>query len=190
MTAADGESPRILITNAEQRSMLASCRCLATAGYRVSAIAFARRAAAHGSRCCERRLHMTDPGLDAERFVQELVQELAHGRRGGYAALIPGSDTALLTISRAREDLEAYTHIGLPPHEVVERSLDREALSAAATAAGLAAPDVDPLCGRTGGDVCRTRARLSGARQVDQHRATARRRCRAGHAEPHGRRRA
>lgn len=109
---ADGPA-RILITNAEQRSMLATCRSLAASGYRVSAIAFAERAAAHYSRCCERRLHMTDPAQDAERFVEQLIGELG---RESYAALIPGSDTALLTISAMREQLEGLTRIGLPAH--------------------------------------------------------------------------
>jgi predicted ATP-grasp superfamily ATP-dependent carboligase len=80
---------------------------------------------------------MTDPAQDAERFIRELTDELG---RESYAALIPGSDTALLTISGMRERLEGLTRIGLPSHATVERSLDREALSAAATAAGLAAP--------------------------------------------------
>ena len=133
---ADGPA-RILITNAEQRSMLATCRSLAASGYRVSAIAFAERAAAHYSRCCERRLHMTDPAQDAERFVEQLIGELG---RESYAALIPGSDTALLTISAMREQLEGLTRIGLPAHETVERSLDREAAAAAATAVGMSAP--------------------------------------------------
>ncbi len=153
--SAEGHA-RVLITNAEQRSMLATCRGLAGAGYRVSAIAFTRRAAAHYSRCCERRLHMIDPALDAERFVEELAAELARGR---YAALIPGSDTALLTISAMRERLQGLTRIGLPPHATVKRSLDREALSTAATGVGLAAP-VSIRC--TGSDEARAAARELG----------------------------
>jgi predicted ATP-grasp superfamily ATP-dependent carboligase len=137
MRTGAGGAPRILITNAEQRSMLATCRSLAAAGYRVNAIAFTRRAAAHYSRCCERRLHMTDPSQNAERFIDELAEELT---RESYAALIPGSDTALLTISGRRERLETLTRIGLPSPETVERSLNREAAAAAATAAGMAAP--------------------------------------------------
>jgi predicted ATP-grasp superfamily ATP-dependent carboligase len=131
------EAPRILITNAEQRSMLASCRSLAAAGYRVSAIAFARRAAAHHSRGCSQRLHMTDPALSAERFIDELADVLASGR---YAALLPGSDTALLAISCMRERLGDATRIGLPAPDAVQRSLNREVLSVQATAAGLPAP--------------------------------------------------
>jgi predicted ATP-grasp superfamily ATP-dependent carboligase len=136
-TRAGEEPSRILITNAEQRSVLASCRSLAAAGYRVSPIAFTRRAAAHSSRYCDERLQMTDPATDAERFIGELVDRLQRGR---YAALIPGSDTALLAISALRERIDGLTRTGLPAHEAVERSLNREVLSAAATAAGLAAP--------------------------------------------------
>src|ERR1039457_3381331 len=111
MKVRAGEPPRILITNAEERSVLASCRSLAVAGYRVSAIAFTHRAAAHHSRYCDKRLRMTDPALDAERFIDELADEL---RRGRYAALIPGSDRALLAISCMRERLEGITRMALP----------------------------------------------------------------------------
>lgn len=134
MKTRAAEPSRILITNAEERSMLASCRSLAAAGYRVSAVAFTHRAAAHHSRYCDKRLRMTDPALNAERFIEELVDELGSGR---YAALIPGSDRALVAISCMRERLEGMTQIGLPPREAVARSLDREVLAAAATAAGL-----------------------------------------------------
>ncbi len=125
---------RVLVTNAEERSILATCRSLHAAGYEVDAVAFRPCAAAHGSRSCAQRPRMTDPGQDDERFVEDLRRQLVRRR---YAILLPGSDRALLAISRRREHLESLTRIGLPAPASVERSLDREILDETAAAAGL-----------------------------------------------------
>jgi predicted ATP-grasp superfamily ATP-dependent carboligase len=128
----------VLITNAEERSMLAACRSLCAGGYQVGAAAFRRFAATHASRCCTRRLALTDPAEDAQGFIVDLCRELAGGR---YAVLMAGSDRALLAISHWREELEDLTAIGLPAPPALARALDREALAAAATAAGFPAPE-------------------------------------------------
>jgi predicted ATP-grasp superfamily ATP-dependent carboligase len=130
-------SPRVLLTNAEERSMLAACRSLSAAGYAVSAAAFSRFAAAHGSRCCAERLRITDPAVDGERFIEDLARELAADR---CAVLLPGSDRALLAISHWRERLEGLTRIGLPEPALLARALDREVLAVSAAAAGLSPP--------------------------------------------------
>jgi len=125
---------RVLVTNAEERSILATCRSLHATGYEVGVVAFRSLAATHRSRSCTERLRMTDPGQDDERFVEDLSQQLLRGR---YAVLLPGSDRALLAISRRRERLESLTCIGLPAPASVERSLDREVLDETAAAVGL-----------------------------------------------------
>lgn len=132
------ESPSVLVTNAEERSMLAACRSLRAAGYRVGAASFAKFAASHGSRCCTHRMRITDPEVDAPRFIEDLRDELNRRR---YTVLLPGSDRALLAISHWRERLEGLTLIGLPTQEVVARSLDREVLAEAAARAGLSPPE-------------------------------------------------
>lgn len=129
---------RVLLTNGEERSMLAACRSLDAAGYQVSAAAFAPFAAAHGSRCCTERLRITDPAVDGERFIEDLARALA---ARPYAVLLPGSDRALLAISHWREHLEGLTRIGLPAPELLARALDREVLASAAAAAGLTPPE-------------------------------------------------
>lgn len=131
------EPPRVLITNAEERSMLAACRSLAAADYRVSAAAFSGFAATHGSRACGKRLRLTDPARDGEQFSEELARELAGGR---YAVLLPGSDRALLAISHWRGRLQGLVRIGLPTPAALARSLDRQALATAAASAGLCPP--------------------------------------------------
>ena len=116
--------------------MLAACRSLHAAGYRVSAAAFRTPAASHWSRACSGRLRMTDPVKDCGRFVEELEREL---RRGRYSILLPGSDRALLAISGASGRLDDLVRIGLPEHALVRRALDRENVTAAAREAGFAA---------------------------------------------------
>jgi predicted ATP-grasp superfamily ATP-dependent carboligase len=139
VTASSPEPPGgVLVTNAEERSMLAACRSLSAAGYRVGAASFRKFAAAHGSRCCTYRVRVTDPELDAPRFIADLREELARHR---YAVLLPGSDRALLAISHWREQLEGLALIGLPAPEIVARSLDREALARASVRAGLSPPE-------------------------------------------------
>jgi predicted ATP-grasp superfamily ATP-dependent carboligase len=125
---------RVLITNAEDHSMLATCRSLGAAGYEVGAVAFTPFASSHASRSCSERLRMTDPAVDAERFIDELREQLTRQR---YELLVPGSDRAILAISAAREQLECRTRIGLPDKHAVKRSLDRARLADTAAEVGL-----------------------------------------------------
>lgn len=113
--------------------MLATCRSLQRAGYDVTAASFSAFAPAQWSRSCKRRLRVTDAREGADQFVQELQQELA---RCKYAALIAGSDSALLAVSGAREHLQELVELGLPSRSVVERALSREGLAEAAEEAG------------------------------------------------------
>jgi predicted ATP-grasp superfamily ATP-dependent carboligase len=142
---ADNENPpqpRVLITDAAERSMIAVCRGLRAGGYAVAAAAFAPLAPGHWSRCCSERLRVTDPRIDIAGFAGELRRWL---ERRPCAALVPGSDFSLFAVSRERAELEPLTRIGLPPHEIVERSFDREVLAEAAKVAGLA-PAAAVLC--------------------------------------------
>jgi predicted ATP-grasp superfamily ATP-dependent carboligase len=126
--------PPVLITDAAERSMVGVCRGLDAAGYDVAAAAFAPLAPGHWSRCCSERLRIADPRADAAGFVDDLRRYL---ERRACAALIPGSDFSLLAVSRERGVLEPLTRIGLPPHEVVQDSFNREVLAEAAEVAGL-----------------------------------------------------
>lgn len=131
---SEGQNPpRVLLTNAEERSILAACRSLHSADYAVSAVSFAPFAATHWSRACTERLRMVDPEHDTERFVEDLRQQLTRRR---YAVLVPGSDRALLAISRGRERLEGLTRLGLPAPASVERSLDRDVMAEVAATVG------------------------------------------------------
>jgi hypothetical protein len=55
------EPTRVLVTNAEERSILAACRCLHAAGYEVGVVAFRPLAPTHGSRVAHAYFRITDP---------------------------------------------------------------------------------------------------------------------------------
>ncbi len=114
--------------------MLATCRGLDAAGYEVSAVAFRGLASGQWSRHCSDRLRVTDPRADAGRFVADLRRYL---ERRPCAMLVPGSDFSLFAVSQRREALDGLTRLGLPSHQVVERSFNREVLATAAGRAGL-----------------------------------------------------
>ena len=128
----------MLVTDAEQRSALAVCRGLARGGYRVAAAAVGLPAAAHWSRAVHERLLFPDPRDGASAFVEALREALA---AGSYAAVVPATEASLLALSANRDAVEGATAHGLPPHEVVVRSLDKVSLLDAAERAGLAAPE-------------------------------------------------
>ncbi len=117
---------RVLLTDAQDRSSLAGCRSLHRAGYGVDALASSRPAAAHWSRFCDRRLVATDPREDQGRFVEELRNIV---RSTSYRLLVTGSDASLLAISRHRERFAPFVELGLPPADVVERCVSKQALA-------------------------------------------------------------
>ena len=129
--------PRVLVTDAEHRSVLATCRGLGAAGYRVSTIAGSRLALGHWSRFSDERITFAGPSEDAERYVERLVQVL---RRGGYDVLVPGAEPSLLAISQWRDAIEPHVHLGLPDHKVLHRALDKSLLLGHAASVGLAPP--------------------------------------------------
>ena len=147
---------RILITDGQERSMLAVGRSLRGAGYAVSAAAHGHPAAAHWSRSCSERFAVPDPLHEPDRFVDSLDEILS---TGGYSVLIPGSDASLIAISHARERLERGARLGLPSHAVIERCLGKLALAEEAAKAGLSSPRTT-IC--SGLEEARTAARSLG----------------------------
>ena len=127
----------VVVTDAEERAALGACRGLTRAGYRVCAVGHRRRAATHWSRSCAERVVLPDPRESVHGFIEGLDRLL---RSGHYAALIPGSEAALLTVSEHRDRLERWTRLGLPSREAVRRSVDKLLLLEAAAGAGLAQP--------------------------------------------------
>lgn len=131
-------SLRVLITDGEQRSVVAAVRGLAAAGYAVTATASSHPAAAQWSRACARRLDVPSAGADGGSALAGILREELE--REPYAAVIPGSDGALRTLSRHRAQLEPLAPLGLPSEAAVERSLDKLLLLERAAQVGLDAP--------------------------------------------------
>jgi predicted ATP-grasp superfamily ATP-dependent carboligase len=86
----------------------------------------------------EQRRSAPDPRQDVHGFIARL-EELVRSDR--YDILLPGTDAALLAVSRHRDRLVPYVKLGLPAHDVVERALNRSDLAAAADRVGLAPPE-------------------------------------------------
>ncbi len=147
---------RVLVTDAQERSLLAAIRCLSLSGAEVDVAAPSRLAPGLWSRAARRRHVVTEPADSVAEFVDDLEQ-LVRARR--YDLLLAGTDTSLLAVSRHRDRLEPHVHLRLPEHEVVELALTRTAVSAAGRAAGLPPPD-EMLC--DGPEAALTAARAFG----------------------------
>jgi predicted ATP-grasp superfamily ATP-dependent carboligase len=129
--------PRVLITDAEERAVLAASRGLHSAGYDVAAAASRRLAVGQWSRSCRESVRLPDPREDPRTYVERLARQV---RRGTYDVLLPGSEASLVPISEHRKALEPHVLLGLPAHETVLRSLDKTLLLTEAASAGLAPP--------------------------------------------------
>ncbi|MDX6631210.1 MAG: hypothetical protein QOH00_3456 [Gaiellales bacterium] len=146
--------PRVLITDGEQRAVVAAVRGLARAGYAVTATASSSPAAAQWSRDCARRLHAPSANADGGAALVDAVRHELE--REQYVAVVPGSDAALRAFSRHRGQLEPLTRLGLPAESATERAFDKLLLLDEAERHGLAGPvshtcaalaDL-PACGR------------------------------------------
>jgi len=130
--------PTVLLTDGEERSVLAAARGLAAASYRVACAASSRPAAALWSRACHEQLLLPDLCSGVTEFESTLEDVL---EAGDYQITIPGTDAALLVVSERRSRLERLTMLGLPSAETVDATLDKLALLQSAAAVGVETPD-------------------------------------------------
>ena len=139
---------RALVTDGQERWGLAACRSLARAGYRVTVAADRSPAVTHWSRHCAHRLVGPAPSTDPSGFVEALAAELARQR---YQHVLVAGDLSLLAVSRRRERVEPLVDgpLGLPPHAVVEASMDKGTLSGTGIVAALDPPPT-ALCTSSG----------------------------------------
>jgi predicted ATP-grasp superfamily ATP-dependent carboligase len=130
---------RALVTDGQERWGLAACRSLDRAGYSVTVTADRTPAVAHWSRHCAHRLVVPAPSTDPDGFVAAIVAEL---ERRSYEHVLVAGDLSLLAVSSRRERVERLVdgRLGLPPHQVVESSMDKGTLSGAGIVTGLDPP--------------------------------------------------
>lgn len=130
-------SPRVLVTNVEERASLAACRGLAAAGYEVIGAASCKPAAGLHSRACAHRLVVPDPRVDGPGFVRAIDDAYA---RFGADAFLPGIDAALVALREHPQQLAVHTAPGSPPLDALPSCLDKLALAHAGAGAGLPSP--------------------------------------------------
>ena len=129
--------PRFLFLDAEQRSTLAAVRAAARYGYRAAAAGSDRASLAHLSRACSDALVVPRPDTEPAAFVAALEEILDRDR---YAGVITATEASLLALSEGRDRLAHLVPLGLPPHDVVVRCVDKVALAEAAAAVGAPTP--------------------------------------------------
>jgi predicted ATP-grasp superfamily ATP-dependent carboligase len=129
--------PRVLVTDAEHRSVVAAVRGLLLAGYDVTAAASKSPAPGQWQRGAK-RLRLPDPGAEPAAFVDAVASLL---ESSPHELLLPGIEASILAVSEQRERLDGLTRHGLPPKDVVKLSFDKLALLDRAAAHGLAAPE-------------------------------------------------
>lgn len=127
----------ILVTDVQERAALAALRGLAQAGYCVAGAATSRPAQGHWSRYCDQRIMLPDPRANTAAYADCLEQLFEESK---YTTVLPGTDASLRAISEHRDRLGELAQLGLPPKDVVTRSLDKIHLLDAAAQSGLAAP--------------------------------------------------
>ena len=129
--------PAVMLTDAEERSVLAASRGLQKAGYRVAAVASKAPASTHWSRSCDQRFLLADPRIDVASYVAGLQEILD---REPCDVLVPGTDTSMLAISEHRERFEPMVRLGLPSRAVVRSAVDRASVYREAESIGFAVP--------------------------------------------------
>jgi predicted ATP-grasp superfamily ATP-dependent carboligase len=133
-----GTARRVIVTDAQERAVLAALRGLAPAGFHVTAVGNGRLAPGLWSRAASARRLAPDPRRDLAGFLTTLESLVREGR---FAVLLPGTDASLLAVSTHRERFEPHVRLALPPHEVVTGALDKRRLAKAAARVDLAVPE-------------------------------------------------
>lgn len=128
--------------------MLAAIRCLSVAGFDVTAVGSARAAPGLWSKTPTARRLAPDPRRCVEGFIAKLETIV---REAHHDVVLLGTDASLLAVSRHRDRLTPYVHLGLPSQEVVERALNKECLAEEAARVGLTPPETHVCAGPTDG---------------------------------------
>jgi predicted ATP-grasp superfamily ATP-dependent carboligase len=119
---------------------LQTARILAARGVAVTGVAEDPRHFCARTRAVRRVVASPTAGEPLISTLERLGTQLGDPARGGPAFLVPCSDIAVLSISAARERLLPWFRFVLPPHEMVERLVDKIGFTELAQASGLAIP--------------------------------------------------
>lgn len=144
--AMSGRS-RVLVTGGEFIGVLAAVRALRLGGYEPWATLSRRRAYAARSRACGGTVNVPDPSTDPDAFASAVAR--AAGEIGA-AAILPGTDSALIAFATRRERVPAGIALGVGSEEQVVRVTDKAILSRLAAEAGIATPPTHELASAAG----------------------------------------
>lgn len=128
---------RVIVTGAEHPAGLAVLRALRQAGHEPWAAVSTSGSYGARSRACAGTVHVPDPRADPAGFVDVLAH---HARATGAEVVLPGTEAALLALSRGRAAFDPEVRVGVPDSATVVHALDKEAVAEDAVAAGFAVP--------------------------------------------------
>jgi predicted ATP-grasp superfamily ATP-dependent carboligase len=134
---ATGTLPRVLLTGSEHPAGLAALRALHRAGFETWAAVQSRRCLGARSRAAAGFVDVPDPRTEPEAFVSALA---AAAERLDVAAVLPGTEAALLAFAGRDGEFPDGVAVGSAPDTVLRRATDKTALALLSLRAGLDVP--------------------------------------------------
>ena len=127
-----------IVLDGNENQAVAATRSLARAGYRVSVGASESWSKAGWSRHAARSFTHPHAGENPRGFVDALVREL---KRDGPAVILPMTERSTIPVSIYRDEISAAGgRLVLPPHQVLLRVFDKNAMTELAQSLGIAVP--------------------------------------------------
>jgi predicted ATP-grasp superfamily ATP-dependent carboligase len=127
----------VLLTGSEHPAGLAALRALDKAGFEVWAAVQSRTALGARSRAAAGIVDVADPRTAPDEFVANLAQ--AAGRIGA-AAVLPGTEAALLALAGREDAFPDGVVLGNSPQTSLRRATDKTALALLSLRAGMDVP--------------------------------------------------
>jgi predicted ATP-grasp superfamily ATP-dependent carboligase len=129
--------PRVLVTGSEHPAGLAAVRALDRAGFEAWAAVQSRRALGARSRAAAGLVDVPDPRAAPDAFVTALADA---AKRLDVAAVLPGTEAALLALAGREDAFPAAVAVGSAPETALLRATDKTALGLLSLRAGLDVP--------------------------------------------------
>ncbi len=129
--------PRVLLTGSEYPAGLAALRALDRAGFETWAAVPAPTSLGARSRAAAGTVDVPDPRAAPDEFARVLADA---AERLAAAAVLPGTEAALLALAGREGRFPAGTAVGTSPEAVLRRATDKIALAQLSLRAGLDAP--------------------------------------------------
>jgi predicted ATP-grasp superfamily ATP-dependent carboligase len=126
-----------LVTGSEHPAGLAALRALDRAGFEPWAAVESPASLGARSRAAAGRVEVPDPRPEPDAFVSAVAEA---AKRLGAAAVLPGTEAALIALAGRENAFPPGLAVGVPPETVVRRATDKTALKQLSSSAGLNVP--------------------------------------------------